>query len=109
MAKWQVTPGTVGNTLKGEIQYDNHGSTWKIEQNVDEFKEQAKRDREAGDGKHHIKKMYSIPEVVAIEIKKNYGIDVFAPTFMHDAEQKMRVHLIIQQEYPYLMSTDKRV
>ena len=109
MAKWEVTPETEGNTMWGGIQYDGDYSNWSISQDINPVLEEAAKDRDSGDGKSHYTKMYSIPEIVAIELKQNWGIDIFSQAFMHDPEMKMKVHLIIQQDYPYLMSTDKRV
>ena len=109
MAIWKVAPGTQGNTMVGGINYDQGGASWTISQNIDPYLKQAEDDRNMGDGKKHYTKMYSIPDIIAIEIKTKYGIDVFSPTFMHDKEQKSKVHVIIQTEYPHLMSTNKRV
>ena len=109
MATWKVAPETAGNTMWGGIQYDESGSQGQIFQDINPYLAQAEEDRASGDGKEHYTKMYSIPEIVAIEIQQNWGIDVFSPEFMHDADMKMKVHLLIQQDYPYLMSTDKRV
>ena len=109
MAIWKVQPGTIGNTLKAGVEYDENGTQWAVEQDVEQYINQAKLDRESGDGNKHYTKMYTIPEIVAIEIKEKWGIDVFSPEFMHDAEKKMKVHLIVQQHYPKLMSTDKKI
>ena len=109
MAIWKVAPESVDNTMAGGINYDQHGAQWTIQQNIDPYLAQAEADRKMGDGKKHYTKMYSIPDIIAIEIKQKYGIDVFNPNFMHDKDQKSKVHVIIQTEYPHLMSTDKRV
>ena len=109
MARWKVAPGTEGNTLSGGINYDNEGSRWSIQQDISGVLKSAKEDRDSGDGKAHYTKMYSIPDVVAIEINMKWGIDVYSPEFMHDKAMKTKVHLIIQENYPDLMSTDKRV
>lgn len=109
MAKWNVGLASPGNTLSGGIEYNQHGSQWRIEQNINPYLEEAKKDRDLGDGVKHYTKMYTIPDIVAIEIKQKYGIDVFSPEFMHDKEQKAKVHLIMQQEYSKLLSTDKKI
>ena len=105
MARWKVRPAS-GGSLSGGIEYDNHGAQWKIQQDINPFLEEAKMDRDLGEGNKHIRKLYSIPEVVAIEIKEKWGIDVFSVGFMYDKEEKARVHAIIQQHYPKLLSTN---
>lgn len=109
MATWTVSPGTHGNTLKGKIQYEGSDYNWGIQQDINPYLKQAEEDRQLGDGNKHYTKMYSIPEIVAIEIKEKWGIDVFSPEFMHDKEMKAKVHVIVQQHYPKLLSTDKKI
>ena len=112
MAKWRVTPKTQGNTLRSAVEYDDHGSNWMVEQDISHVLEAAKRDREReqllGKSKQHYRKFASIPEVVAIEINQLYGIDLFAPEFMHDEEMKARFFRIIETEYPHLKTTETK-
>ena len=106
MARWKVTPKS-STTLTGKIEYDNHGSSWSVVQDVQPFLDEAKRDRAEGDGSSHMTKMFSIPEVIAIEIREKWGVDIFAPDFMQDKEKKAKVFQIVEQEYPNLKSTEK--
>ena len=105
MAKWKVTPGTVNNSMAGQVEYDDHGSVWKIYQDEKPFLEQAKMDRETmGPAVNGFKKFATIPEIVAIEINEQHGIDIHAPDTMHDKDKMAKFMLIIKQEYPYLLS-----
>ena len=105
MAKWKVTPGTVNNTMAGQIEYDDAGSVWKIYQDEKPFLEQAKQDRETMSGDvNGFKKFATIPDLVAIEVKEKHGIDIHAYDTMHDKDKMARFMLIVKQEYPYLLS-----
>ena len=108
MAKWTVTPGTVNNTMSGQIEYDGTykgESRWKIYQDEKPFIEQAKLEREQQSSKDvGFKKFATIPDIVAIEIKDRYGIDIHAPDTMHDSDKMAKFMTIIRQEFPYLLS-----
>lgn len=107
MAKWTVTSATAPGSLVGGIEYDRNTkeSHWQVYQDEQPFIDQAKRDREADKKKDSgFKKFATIPEIVAIEIKDKYGIDIHDPTFFHDVDKKARFMTIIKQEFPYLLS-----
>ena len=103
MAKWKLNQ----SGLQAGIEYEGAAgeSTWQLYQDERPFIEQAKRDREAGTKKTHMnhKKFASIPEIVAIELKEKWGIDIHSLTFMDDQDMKAKFFLIIQQEYPHLV------
>ena len=105
MAKWKLNQ----SGLQAEIQYnDRYGdgdAQWQIYQDERPFLEQAKRDRENGTKATHMnhKKFATIPEIVSIEIKTKYGIDIHDLNFMNDVDKKARFFTIIQQEYPHLV------
>ena len=105
MAKWRVNQAG----LIGEFEYEAGAgkgeSTLKYYQDERPFIEQAKRDREATQKENNSKmrKFATIPEIVAIEIKTHYGIDIHAPDFMADVDKKAKFFQIIRQEYPYLV------
>ena len=103
MAKWIMN----GSALKSSIEYDGAESHWKIEQDEKPFLEQAKLDREnAAYQKKDLgyKKFATIPEVVAIEVKDKWGVDIHDPTITHDKEKMAKFMQIIKQHYGYLMS-----
>ena len=109
MAKWTVIPKTINNSLAGKIEYDGGykgESRWQIYQDEKPFLEQAKQDREATKKKTDkgYKKFATIPDIVAIEVKEKYGIDIHDQTFMHDQDKKAKFMTIIRQDYPHLLS-----
>ena len=115
MAKWRVTPKTQGNTMSAtldDLNVDRDTFGYSITQDVGEVLENAKLDREKEDyfgGDKSYKKAFTIPDVVAIEIKQNHDIDVFDPAFMHDSAQKAKLFAIVETEYPYLKSTNQTI
>ena len=105
MAKWKVTPGSVNNSMSGEVNYDKHESRWEIKQDVSAVLEEVKRDRELA-SKHTPtgwRKAFTIPDVVAIELLTKYGMDIHAPDFMHDHMNMAKLKSVIKQDYPYLL------
>ena len=52
-----------------------------------------------------MKKFATVPDIVAIDIKDKWGLDLHSPTFMHDKDSLAKFMIIIRQEYPYLLST----
>ena len=107
MARWKVTPGTANNSMTGQIEYDGTykgESTWQIYQDEKPFLEQAKLDREREQNADGYKKFATIPDIVAIDIKEKYGIDIHAPDTMQDKDKMAKFMLIVRQEYPYLLS-----
>ena len=107
MAKWKLNNQATGT--KATFQYDSgtmHGdSAWSFEQDEKPFIEQAKRDREASQLENNsgMKKFATIPDLVAMEINYNYGIDLHDPTFMQDDDKKAKFFQIIRQDYPFLV------
>ena len=104
MARWHVTPKTGGNTMTGKIDYDDKDSYWSISQDTDQYLAAAKEDRETLKTTDGYKKFATIPDIVALDIKVKYGIDIHEPTFFHDVDKKARFMLIVKQEYPHLLS-----
>ena len=108
MAKWTIGNNAAHRSLKGTINYDGvkGDSYWQIYQDEKPFLEQAKMDREASKKKTDkgYKKFATIPDIVAIEVKEKYGIDIHDTTFLHDKDKKAKFMTIIRQDYPHLLS-----
>ena len=104
MARWRVTPGFKDNSLKADIKYDEHGSTMKVEQDERPFVDMIKQERETHNTKHsHVRKFATIPDIVAIEILENWGLDIHSPTFMHDVDALKKLKMILIKDYPHLV------
>jgi hypothetical protein len=110
MARWTVTPGTENNTMKGTIDYSTDGSSeWQIYQDEKPFLESAKKDRDNHDSglnkkDQGFKKFATVPDIVAIEIKNKWGIDLHNSTTMQDKDMMAKFMVIFKQNYPHLMS-----
>lgn len=111
MAKWTVGGKQEGQgTLQGTFEYESGKATgeslWKIYQDEAPFLEQAKRERAAlnkskGNG---YRKFATIPDIVAIEILQNHGIDIHDPNTINDPSQMTKFKNIIKRDYKYLLS-----
>ncbi len=106
MARWKTTKEiTSGGSLTGGLEYDDHTSNWKVYQDEKPFLEQAKLDRELMNKKDTgYKKFATIPDIVAIEVLQNYGIDIHCPFQSSDSSVMKRFKTIIKQDYPHLLS-----
>ena len=105
MAKWKINQAGLQAGFEYESGQATGESSWRLYQDERPFLEQAKREREAGTKSTHMnhKKFATIPEIVAIEIKEKYGIDLHSLTFMDDVDAKAKFFTIIQQDYPHLV------
>ena len=107
MAKWKNVSSGTGGTLKGSIEYEGATgeSMWQITQDEKPFLDQAKLDREAGTKNTHMghRKFATIPDIVALEIREKYGIDIHDPLIMHDKDKMKRFKYIVMTEYKHLV------
>jgi hypothetical protein len=109
MAKWTVG-GKGQGTLTGKFEYDSGKATgtsqWQIYQDEKPFLEQAKMEREMNQRKDTgYRKFATIPDIVAIEVMQNHGIDIHDPETMRDKSLMNKFRAIIRSEYPYLLSS----
>lgn len=105
MAKWTVTPKTVNNSLTGQIDYTDTESRWQVYQDERPYLEQAKLDREQTQKRDiGYKKFATIPDIVAIELKDKYGLDIHHPEFMSDPDKKAKLMTIIRNDFKHLMA-----
>ena len=107
MARWQTKPKT-GGTLQGAIEYtgDRAGeSRFQIYQDEKPFLEQAKREREQTKKRDvGYKKFATIPDIVAIEVKEKWNIDIHDPIQSGDSAVMSKFKKIIKENYAYLLS-----
>lgn len=85
-----------------------NGAEFRLNQDVQAYKDYAAQSREIDQYKAGARTSYRpfciIPDIVSIDIKLKYGIDIHAPEFSHDAEAKRRFTHIIRTEYPELLT-----
>lgn len=107
MAKWTVTPETVNNSMTGTFEYDGSEgeSLWSVTQEEKPYIEEVQRNIDEGTKSTHArhKKFATIPDIVAIEIMVNHGIDIHDPAVMGDRDRMWKFKQIVMQEYPYLV------
>jgi hypothetical protein len=88
--------------------FDLQTGQWQATQDVSQYVENAKteRDKEAYFGRTKYKgfrKMATIPDIVAIKIHEDYGINLHDQTFMHDSDKMNKLKTILKLEYPHLI------
>ena len=83
---------------------------FQLNQDVQAYKDHAALSREKdkyleGSRKATYRPFCIIPDIVAIDIRTRYGIDIHAPEFMHDQSQKFRFAHIMRTEFPELLTS----
>jgi len=93
-------------SLKDKIIFDGNAFKTQVSQDISGIIEQVSYDREYQDthGKSkNYRKIATIPDIVAIEILANYGLDLHAPDFMHHPINGRKLRQILKSEYPKLL------
>lgn len=87
--------------------YDLNTNQWQATQNVDQYLKHTQLEREKqehfGKTKHGYRKMATIPDIVAIKINEDHGIDLHSQSFMQDKDKMKKLRYILQTEYPHLL------
>jgi hypothetical protein len=87
--------------------FDLSSGDWQATQDITQYKEQAKmdRDRQAyfGHKKGGYRKMATIPDIVAIKILQEHHLDLHDPGFMNDPNNMKRLRTILQTKYRDLL------
>lgn len=87
--------------------FDLQTNQWQATQDVDSYLKHVKLEREKqdyfGKTKHGYRKMATIPDIVAIKINEDHGIDLHSQTFMKDKDKVKRLRYILTTEYPNLL------
>ena len=88
--------------------FDLQTGQWQATQNIQQYVDGAKedRDKEAYFGRTKYKgfrKMATIPDIVALKINEDYGIDLHDQAFMRDTDKMKKLKVILKQEYPHLI------
>jgi hypothetical protein len=83
--------------------FDLDTEQWEAKQDISQYKEQAKLDREKqehyGIRKDGYRKLATIPDIVAIDILQKYNLDLHDPAFMQDPNNLKKLKTILMTEY----------
>ena len=87
--------------------FDLQSGDWQATQDITQYKENARLDREKQDHygirKDGYRKMATIPDIVAIKILQDHNLDLHSPEFMQDPNNMKRLKTILMTEYRYLL------
>jgi len=87
--------------------FDLQSAEWEVKQDIQQYKDQAKRDRDReqyfGRVNKGYRKMATIPDIVALEILQNHKINLHDPLFMNDKDNMKKLKTILMMEYPDLL------
>lgn len=84
------------------------GDNFSVEQDINGFLEQAKLDRDIAAEFTNPNKTYrkfaTIPDIVALDIKLRYDIDIHHPDTMKNPAMMKKFRAIIKSDFPKLLS-----
>lgn len=87
--------------------FDLDSGDWEAKQDVTQFKKQAQLDREKqeyyGHRKDGYRKMATIPDIVAIKMLEDHGLDLHNPAFMKEPANMVKLKYVLRTEYPELL------
>jgi len=83
--------------------FDLQSAEWEARQDITQYKEHAKNERDRQDyfglTKGGYRKMATIPDIVAIEILQNHKLDLHDPMFMSNPANLIKLKKILITEY----------
>ena len=86
-----------------------NGKQFTVNQDVSEYLKYAKQQRDLqaahGDASHY-RSFAIIPDIVALEILTNHGINLHESEFMSNKEDVAKLKRIIKSEYPQLLTSN---
>lgn len=87
--------------------FDLQSAEWEVKQDIQQYKDQAKRDRDReqyfGRINKGYRKMATIPDIVALEILQNHKLNLHDQLFMNDKNNMKKLKTILMMEYPDLL------
>jgi hypothetical protein len=87
--------------------FDLQTGDWEAKQDITQYKEAAKLEREKeayyGRTKQGYRKLATIPDIVAIKILQEHHLDLHDPTFMQDPNNLKKLKTILMSEYSDLV------
>ena len=87
------------------------GNDFRLEQNVEAYKDYAKQSRDADElasSKRQYRSFAILPDIVCVDILTKYGLDVHAQDFMSHPANLRKLKQIIDSDYPLLKTSNMR-
>jgi len=96
---------------KNSFQVKTDEKDFKLEQNVQAYKDYAALSREqdsiASNGRTY-RSFAIIPDIVAIDMLTKYGLDIHSPDFMSNPANLRKLKQVIESDYPLLKTSNVR-
>ncbi len=94
---------TVDQKESIKADFDLQTGEWEAKQNIDQYKEHAKYERDRqdyfGKTKGGYRKLATIPDIVAIDILQNHKLDLHDTNFMNNPANLTKLKKILMTEY----------
>jgi hypothetical protein len=99
---------TVGKDKSIKAGFDLDSGNWEATQDISQYKEQAKLDRDRQEyyglkKNSGYRKLATIPDIVAIKILQDHKLDLHDPAFMRDSNNIKKLKKILMSEYRDLL------
>jgi len=98
---------TVGTEKGINAGYDLETTDWEAKQDISQYVEHAKLEREKqeyyGIRKDGYRKLATIPDIVALKILQEHHLDLHDPAFMQDPNNLRKLKRILMSEYSDLL------
>jgi len=99
--------GTVGKDKSINAGFDLNTTEWEAKQDITDYVEHAKLEREKQDyygiRKDGYRKLATIPDIVALDILQKHNLDLHDPHFMNDPNNLKKLKTILSSEYRDLL------
>jgi len=106
-SEFKFYSNTVGASKSINAGYDLDTNNWEARQDVSQYIEHAKLEREKQDyygiRKDGYRKLATIPDIVAIKILQDHKLDLHDPSFMRDPNNLKKLKKILMSEYSDLL------
>lgn len=87
--------------------FDLDSGDWEAKQDITQYKKQAQLDRDKqeyfGHRKDGYRKLATIPDIVAIKMLEDHGINLHSPEFMRDPANMKKLKYVLRTEYADLL------
>jgi len=98
-----IQSATINPNESMKTGFDLESSQWGVEQNIDQYKEHAQKERDRqsyfGRSKGGYRKMATIPDIVAIKILQDHKLDLHDKDFMTNPANLTKLKKILMTEY----------